>query len=324
MDDSHLMRLSLRTLLPLAALLLSASFAIAQTADGTDKPAADAASAAKEALQKLFAPSNSAEQLAELAKEANKLGIPRQQIIEARLVWGLRNQDSAFLAKLLPEVEVLAANFDPAQAAAMPNAEAVQSFAAYIRALKAQEGNDAEGFKKHILEAIWLQPGQATVFIQSIEKTRREAKMAALTVDMKLPITDSMGEATTLGDVVAGKKAILIDFWASWCGPCMQLMPALKKKGESLPAHGIVVAAMNKDDENALSIAERIRKEQDMKIPWLIEPPERPFTKLFEIDSIPRMILISPEGKVLFNGHPEDPALWAALKKLDASIEESH
>jgi thiol-disulfide isomerase/thioredoxin len=318
------MRLSLRTLLPLAAILLSATFAIAQTADGTDKPDAEAASAAKEALQKLFAPSNSAEQLAELAKEANKLGIPRQQIIEARLVWGLRNQDTAYLAKLLPEVEVLAANFDPAQAAAMPNAEAVQSFASYIRALKAQDDKDAEGFKKHILEAIWLQPGQATVFIQAIETIRRAEKMAALTVDMKLPITDSMGEATTLGDVVAGKKAILIDFWASWCGPCMQLMPSLKKKGESLPAHGIVVAAMNKDDENALGIAERIRKEQDMKIPWLIEPAERPFTKLFEIDSIPRMILISPEGKVLFNGHPEDPALWAALKKVDASIEEAH
>jgi thiol-disulfide isomerase/thioredoxin len=318
------MRLSLRTLLPLAAILLSASFAIAQTADGTDKPDAEAASAAKEALQKLFAPSNSAEQLAELAKEANKLGIPRQQIIEARLVWGLRNQDTAYLAKLLPEVEVLAANFDPAQAAAMPNAEAVQSFASYIRALKAQDDKDAEGFKKHILEAIWLQPGQATVFIQAIETIRRAEMMAALTVDMKLPITDSMGEATTLGDVVAGKKAILIDFWASWCGPCMQLMPSLKKKGESLPAHGIVVAAMNKDDENALGIAERIRKEQDMKIPWLIEPAERPFTKLFEIDSIPRMILISPEGKVLFNGHPEDPALWAALKKVDASIEEAH
>ncbi|MFM2169100.1 MAG: hypothetical protein RIS79_3471 [Verrucomicrobiota bacterium] len=320
-NDSRTMRLSLRTLFVSTLLALSAPLAVAQDQGKTE---ADAAAAAKEALQKLFAPSNSAEQLAELAKEANKLGIPRQQIIEARLVWGLRHQDAAFLTKMLPEVEVLAANFDPSQAAAMPNAEAVKSFASFIRALKAQDEKDAEGFKKHILEAIWLQPGQASVFIQSIEKTRREEKMAALAVDMKLPLTDSMGEATTLGDVLAGKKAILIDFWASWCGPCMQLMPSLKKKGESLPAHGIVVAAMNKDDENALSIAERIRKEQDMKIPWLIEPAERPFTKQFEIDSIPRMILISPEGKVLFNGHPEDPALWAALKKIDAAIEEAH
>jgi len=314
------MRLSLRTLLPLAAILLSASFAIAQTADGTDKPDAEAASAAKEALQKLFAPSNSAEQLAELAKEANKLGIPRQQIIEARLVWGLRNQDSAFLAKLLPEVEVLAANFDPAQAAAMPNAEAVQSFASYIRALKAQDDKDAEGFKKHILEAIWLQPGQATVFIQAIETIRRAEMMAALTVDMKLPITDSMGEATTLGDVVAGKKAILIDFWASWCGPCMQLMPELKKKAEQLQKNGIVVAGMNKDDEKAEAVSEKVRNEQGIEFPWLIEPADRPFTKLLEIDSIPRMILVGPDGKVLYNGHPQDPGLWTALQKIDPEI----
>jgi len=315
------MRLTLRTLLAFTLFALSTTLSVAQDAAKTE---ADAATAAKEALQKLFAPSTSAEELAELAKEANKLGVPRQQIIEARLVWGLRHQDTAFLTKLLPEVEVLAANFDPSQAAAMPNAEAIKSFASYIRALKAQDNKDAEGFKKHILEAIWLQPGQVSVFIQPIEKTRREEKMAAINVDLKLPLTDSMGEATTLGDLVAGKKAILIDFWASWCGPCMQLMPSLKKKGEMLPAHGIVVAAMNKDDENALSIAERIRKEQDMKIPWLIEPAERPFTKQFEIDSIPRMILINPEGKVLFNGHPEDPALWTALKMLDSGIDAPH
>ncbi|MBL9133515.1 MAG: TlpA family protein disulfide reductase, partial [Verrucomicrobiaceae bacterium] len=129
---------------------------------------------------------------------------------------------------------------------------------------------------------------------------------------------------TTLADQLGGKKAILIDFWASWCGPCMQLMPSLKKKGEHLQPYDIVVIAMNKDDENAESIAERIRKEQGMTIPWLVEPKERPYTKLFELDSIPRMVLISPKGNVLFNGHPEDPALWAALKKVNAQIEEKH
>ncbi|MFM7603720.1 MAG: TlpA family protein disulfide reductase [Prosthecobacter sp.] len=315
------MRSSLRTPLAALVLVLSCPVAPAQEAGKTEN---DPASVAKEALQKLFASSNSAEQLALLAKEANKQGVPRQQIIEAKLIWGLRQQDSDYLIKLLPEVEVLASNFDPAQAAAIPSAEAIHSFASYIRALRAREHQDIEGFKKHILEAIWLQPGQANVFIQSIEKTRREAKMNAISVDLKAPLTDSMGEATTLGELVAGKKAILIDFWASWCGPCMQLMPSLKRKSVTLAAYEIVVVGMNKDDENALSIAERIRKEQDMKIPWLIEPAERPFTKQFEIDSIPRMILLSPNGKVLFNGHPEDPALWVALKKLDSSIETPH
>jgi hypothetical protein len=46
-----------------------------------------------------------------------------------------------------------------------------------------------------------------------------------------------------------------------------------------------------------------------------------PFSGPLGINSIPRMVLISAEGKVLYNGHPQDPGLWAALKTLDSSIE---
>lgn len=284
-------------------------------------PAEEAAAGAKALLQRLFAQETSEEELLALAKEANKAGVPRQQIIEAKLVWGLRHQDTKFLMKILPEVEILATSFDSASAAVLPNAEAVTSFVSYIKALKAGDAKDESGFKRNILEAIWLNPQQAPVFLQSIEKFRRESKMGMLIVDLKIPLTTSMGEATTLHDQLGGKKALLLDFWASWCGPCMNLMPALKKKAEKLSANGVVVVAMNKDDENAESIAERIRKEQNASLPWLVEPADRPYSKAFEIDSIPRMILLSPEGKVLFNGHPEDPALWTALKKIDAAIE---
>jgi thiol-disulfide isomerase/thioredoxin len=285
-------------------------------------PAAQEAAADAQALVKrLFAQDTTEEDLQKLAKEANKAGVLRQQIIEAKLVWGLRQQNTSFLVKILPEVEILAGGFDPASAAALPNVEAVQSFIAYIKALKAGEAKDAAGFKANILEAIWLSPQQAPVFIQAMEKFRLEEKMAALVIDLKAPLTTSMGEATTLNDVLGGKKALLLDFWASWCGPCMQLMPALKTKAAALASHGIVVAAVNKDDEKAEATAERIRQEQNAKLPWLIEPPERPYTKALEIATIPRMVLLSPEGKVLFNGHPEDPALWVALKKIDATIE---
>lgn len=284
-------------------------------------PAEEAAAGAKALVQRLFAQDATADELLALAKEANKAGIPRQQIIEAKLVWGLRHQDTAFLVKILPELQILASSFDPANAAMLPNAEAAHGFIAYIKALKAADAKDDASFKQNILEAIWLNPQQAPVFLQSIEKFRRESKMGALVVDLKIPLNTSMGEATTLHDQLGGKKALLLDFWASWCGPCMNLMPSLKKKAETLAAHGVVVAAMNKDDENAESIAERIRKEQNATLPWLVEPADRPYSKVFEIDSIPRMILLSPEGKVLFNGHPEDPALWAALKKIDPAIE---
>lgn len=276
---------------------------------------------AKALAQRLFAENTTEIELQALAKEANKAGIPRQQIIEAKLVWGLRHQNTAFLVKMLPEAEILASSFDPASSAALQTAEAVKGFIAYIKALKAADEKDADGFKQHILEAIWINPQQAPVFLQSIEKFRREAKIGTLIADLSIPLTTSVGEATTLHDLLAGRKALLLDFWASWCGPCMNLMPSLKKKAAALSSHGIVVAAMNKDDADAESTAERIRKEQNADFPWLVEPAERPYTKLFEIDSIPRMILLSPTGKVLFNGHPEDPALWIALKKIDPTVE---
>jgi thiol-disulfide isomerase/thioredoxin len=283
--------------------------------------AEEAVAGAKALVQRLFSQDISEAELQELAKEANKAGVPRQQIIEAKLVWGLRHQDTKFLSKILPEVEILATSFDPTSAAAMPNAEAVKAFAAYIKALIAAEAKDAAGFKQNVLEAIWLNPQQAAVFTQAIEKFHIDTKMANLVVDLRIPVTTSMGEATTLKDQLGDKKALLIDFWASWCGPCMQLMPSLKKKASALAAHGIVVVAMNKDDENAEGVAERIRKELDASLPWLVEPAERPYTSALEITTMPRMILVTPAGKILFNGHPEDPDLWAALKKIDPAIE---
>lgn len=282
--------------------------------------AQDGAASPQELMQRLFDPKADQEQLLETVKKAGLAGIPRQQLIEAKLVWGLRNQDAAWLEKILPELEVLAANFDRSQSAGLKSADEIRSFIAYAKALKAQASNDAATFKTQILDAIWLNPDQAQIFTQVIAKQRLEAKMATMKVDLNQVITTHDGEATTLADQLGGKKALLVDFWASWCGPCMQLMPELKKKAELLTAHGIVVAGMNKDDKDAQTLTAKIREDQGITFPWLIEPAERPFTKLLEIESIPRMILIDPSGQVLFNGHPQDPALWVALKKVNPEI----
>jgi thiol-disulfide isomerase/thioredoxin len=275
----------------------------------------------QELMQRLFNPAATEPELLQAAKDANKAGLPRQQIIEAKLIWGLRTQNTAWLVKILPELEILAANFDVTQSAGIKSADDIRAFVEYTKGLQAQEKKDEAGFKKHMQEAFWLSPSQSPLFAQTVEKLRRESKMATTKIDLQIVLAMSNGETTTLQDLMAGKKALLVDFWASWCGPCMQLMPELKKKAEHLKKHGVVVAGMNKDDEKAESVAEKVRSEQGIEFPWLIEPAERPFTKLLEIDSIPRMILIGPDGKVLYNGHPQDPGLWSALKKIDPEIQ---
>jgi thiol-disulfide isomerase/thioredoxin len=299
------------------ALILLATLALLQPAQA-QVPAPP--TVPPELMKSLFNPNASVEELLAATKEASKAGVPRQQIIEAKIIWGLRKQDTAWLVKILPEMEVLAANFDPTQSAGIKSADDIRSFIEYTKALEARSKKDEAGFKKQELEANRLSPAQAPLFAQTIEKGRRESKMETMKIDLQLALVSSTGEATTLADQMAGKKAVLLDFWASWCGPCMQLMPELKKKAELLAKHGIVVAGMNKDDQNAETVAEKVRDEQDITFPWLIEPADRPFTKMLEIESIPRMVLIGPDGKVLYNGHPQDPDLWKALQKIDPAI----
>lgn len=273
----------------------------------------------EEVAKALFNQEMTDTELEKVAAEAIKGGAPKQLVAEARLVWGLRHQDNAYLAKILPELEEVAKHFKKEDSAGMGSVEEFNGLLSYIRALSAMGKGDEDGFKKHITEAFWLSPDQGQLFAQTITNHRSEAKMANVRIDLALAITNSKGEATTLKDQLGKNKAILLDFWASWCGPCMNLMPELRKKAEHLAKNGIVVCGMNTESDEG--VADKVRAEKDMKLPWLVEPKARPFSELLDIKSIPRMVLISPEGKILFNGHPQEPGLWAALKKVDPAIQ---
>jgi thiol-disulfide isomerase/thioredoxin len=138
-------------------------------------------------------------------------------------------------------------------------------------------------------------------------------KMSKLKVPMDMEITRSNGEKTSLAALAKGQKALFIDFWASWCGPCMANMPKLKTMAVDFKKRNVTVIGMNTED---MATAAQIGKEQSIAFDWLVEPEDRPFSKMLKIDSIPRAIILSPEGKVLYNGHPADaPAIEAVFKK---------
>jgi hypothetical protein len=62
--------------------------------------------------------------------------------------------------------------------------------------------------------------------------------------------------------------------------------------------------------------AEKVRKDRKMSMAWLVEPKDEPLSRPLKIDSIPRAVLVTPDGKIAFCGHPQDAGLESALAGL--------
>ena len=63
---------------------------------------------------------------------------------------------------------------------------------------------------------------------------------------------------TNINDILAGDKPVMIDFWASWCGPCRMLAPTVEAV-ESEYEGRVVVAKCNVDDADEVAMQFRIR-----------------------------------------------------------------
>lgn len=122
------------------------------------------------------------------------------------------------------------------------------------------------------------------------------------------------GTTRRLSDYVGKGKYALVDFWASWCGPCMRKMPHLKEIYEQYAPKGLEVLGVAVWDEPQNSLA----KIEQLQLPWkqIIDAQTIP-TDLYGILGIPCIILFAPDGTIVGRNF-EDEELNAILAEAFA------
>lgn len=260
-----------------------------------------------------------AREFGERVAQAGRDGLVRQGQLEALLLFPIRTGDFSGVGEALAEAEQSVATWNYSDSPLFSSREELQGLLAALRGRLARDAGDMDSFRQEVQKAFWLNPELGRIMANWIEEYRSQEIMKTIRLPMNLELATSQGEKVTLAKLVSGRKAVLLDFWASWCGPCMRLMPELAHKAKVLESQNILVAGIN--TENSPEKAEKVRADKNIAFTWLVEPESEPFSKPLRIDSIPRMILVSPEGAVLYNGHPGDPQLAQALAKLGAKLE---
>ncbi len=253
-------------------------------------------------------------------KKAREAGVADQAILEATFLYYVDRRDDDKLAAMLPEFLKRKDSFKIEDSEIFAVREDWLAVIEYVEAIAAVQKGDKDGFKKHITEAFWLSPKQGAAFAPHIDRLRMDEAMRAVKVDFSGKFSSIHGgDPVVLSTLMKEKKGMLIHFWSPWSRECEESMPDFKVTALELQKNGIAVVSLMADSEpEAVKDAKRIAGTLGAKPPgaWLIDREKDTLSRLLRIQSVPAMVLISAEGKVLFNGHPSEDHLWEALSKL--------
>jgi thiol-disulfide isomerase/thioredoxin len=113
-------------------------------------------------------------------------------------------------------------------------------------------------------------------------------------------------------------KVVLVDFWATWCGPCRAEIPNIKDNYKKYHQQGFEVVGISLDRISSQELAEFVKKEE---VPWTIcRDADSPhgMAAYYGIRGIPDMILVGRDGRVV-TLNARGPALGAQVEKALAA-----
>ncbi|NVJ49537.1 MAG: TlpA family protein disulfide reductase [Gammaproteobacteria bacterium] len=134
--------------------------------------------------------------------------------------------------------------------------------------------------------------------------------------EMKKPAPDFTLKSMTGENVKLSElrgNVVMINFWASWCGPCRQEMPLLDEFYKKYKKLGFVLLGVNVEEDS--SKAAGYLKEVPVSFPILYDNTNS-VSKLYDVDAMPSTVLVDREGNVRFLHRGYKPGDEKEYKRL--------
>lgn len=124
-------------------------------------------------------------------------------------------------------------------------------------------------------------------------------------------LNDKDGKAYNVKDIIAGKKYILIDFWASWCGPCRKEIPNLKTAYAAYSDKGFEILSISIDKDQKAWL--KALGQENMQWHNLLD--DNKVSNAFNVKTIPATYLVDSKG-IIISDNLRGAALEEKLKEL--------